>query len=42
MVRQRSVDSVINEFKELKSIGAKVLDIVDDHFLLSKNWAETL
>ena len=38
MVRQRSVDSVIGELKELKEIGAEVIDVVDDQFLLSKNW----
>ncbi len=40
MVRQRSVDSVINELKQLKTIGVEVLDFVDDHFLLSKKWIQ--
>jgi len=38
MVRQRSVDSVIGELRELKKTGAKALDFVDDRFLLSKGW----
>jgi len=38
MVRQRSVDSIIGELKEIKNFGAEVIDIVDDQFLLSKNW----
>lgn len=38
MVRQRSVDSVINELMELKKYGWKCLEIVDDQFLISKNW----
>ncbi len=37
-VRQRSVDSVINELKELKKHGWNCLEIVDDQFLLSKDW----
>ncbi len=38
MVRQRSVDSVIDELKGLRAIGAGVIDISDDQFLLSTQW----
>ena len=38
MVRQRSVESVISELKELKKFGWKCLEIVDDQFVISKDW----
>ncbi|RJQ45289.1 MAG: radical SAM protein [Nitrospiraceae bacterium] len=38
IIRQRSVESVINEIKELKKYGWKTLEIIDDQFLLSKDW----
>lgn len=37
-VRRRSVDSVINEIKEIKKYGWKCLEFVDDQFLMSKDW----
>lgn len=37
-VRQRSVDSVINEIKEIKKYGWKCLEFVDDQFLSSRDW----
>lgn len=40
VVRQRSVDSVINELKDLKRYGWQCLEIVDDQFLTSKDWLE--
>jgi anaerobic magnesium-protoporphyrin IX monomethyl ester cyclase len=40
MVRQRTVDSVIEELKELKKIGVQVVDFSDDQFLLSKDWTK--
>lgn len=39
IVRRRSVDSVIDELKELKKIGWQSLEVVDDQFLLSSEWA---
>ena len=38
MIRQRSVDSVIAELRDLKKYGWKCLEIVDDHFLTSRDW----
>jgi radical SAM superfamily enzyme YgiQ (UPF0313 family) len=38
MVRQRSVESVISELKALKKIGWQCLEIVDDQFVISKDW----
>ncbi len=38
MVRQRSVDSVIDELAALKKIGWQCLEIADDHFLISEDW----
>lgn len=38
IIRQRSVRSVIDELKELKKYGWKTLEIIDDQFLLSKDW----
>ncbi|MBU2515206.1 B12-binding domain-containing radical SAM protein [bacterium] len=38
MVRQRSVDSVIDELVELKKISWQCLEIPDDHFLISEDW----
>lgn len=40
MVRRRSVDSVIDELKDLKQYGWKCLEVVDDQFLTSKDWLE--
>ena len=38
--RQRSVESVIGELKELKLHGWKGLNIVDDQFLCQRGWVE--
>lgn len=38
MIRQRSVESVLAELAELKKIGWKALEIIDDQFILSKDW----
>jgi radical SAM superfamily enzyme YgiQ (UPF0313 family) len=38
MVRQRSVESVISELKELKKFGWECLEIVDDQFVISRDW----
>lgn len=38
IIRQRSVGSVIDELKELKKYAWKTLEIIDDQFLLSKDW----
>jgi len=38
--RQRSVESVIKELKELKQYGWKGLNIVDDQFLCRREWVE--
>ncbi len=38
MVRQRSVDSVIEELKELKRFGWNCLEMAEDQFILSKAW----
>jgi len=38
MVRQRSVDSFIEELREIKKAGSVILDFSDDHFLMSKDW----
>ncbi len=38
MVRRRSVESSINEMKELKNIGSKCFNIIDDNFLFSEDW----
>jgi len=38
--RQRSVNSVIEELKELKQYGWKGLNIVDDQFLCRREWVE--
>jgi radical SAM superfamily enzyme YgiQ (UPF0313 family) len=38
LVRQRSVDSVINEIREIKKYGWKALEIIDDQFVLKKDW----
>ncbi len=39
IVRRRRVDTVIAELKELKKYGWQCLEIVDDQFLLSSEWA---
>ncbi|MFC1849294.1 B12-binding domain-containing radical SAM protein [candidate division CSSED10-310 bacterium] len=38
MVRQRSVDNVMEELKEVKKLGTKAIDFNDDQFLLSRDW----
>lgn len=38
LVRQRSVQSVIQELKELKQYGWHCLEIIDDQLLLSQEW----
>jgi anaerobic magnesium-protoporphyrin IX monomethyl ester cyclase len=38
MIRQRSVDSALAELRELKTIGWKALEIIDDQFILSRDW----
>lgn len=38
LVRQRSVNSVIEEIKEIKKYGWKCLEIIDDQIILSKDW----
>jgi len=38
IIRQRSVDSVINEIKEIKKYNWKCLEFVDDQFLWSRDW----
>lgn len=38
MIRQRSVESVLAELAELKKVGWKALEIIDDQFILSREW----
>ncbi len=40
MVRQRSVDSVIDELTYLKQYSWQCLEIPDDHFLISEDWIQ--
>lgn len=37
-VRQRSVDSVMHELRELKKYGWRTLEITDDLFLVNRDW----
>jgi radical SAM superfamily enzyme YgiQ (UPF0313 family) len=38
MVRQRSVDNVMDELKEIKKLGVKAIDFNDDQFILTREW----